>query len=185
MEDELLAGRLREDLYYRLKVITISLPPLRERNEDILPLAQHFLKQYRQPLGKKIGGLSSEACRLLLAHDWPGNVRELEGSMQRAVTLTKNETLRPEDFSLGQLSITSDRRGQTALPLNNQKNGTVRLNGTINEAERLYVNQVLRAVGGQRKRAAEILGISRKTLWKKMKLFGGPQCQPSAHADAS
>lgn len=162
LEDEVLAGRLREDLFYRLKVITICLPPLRERKEDILPLAEHFFEKYRRPLGKDIQGLSPEACRLLLAYHWPGNVRELEASIQQVVTLTKNSVLMPEDFpSDGPLA-----------PVGEQGERARSLNDAVRETERRYLQEVLRGVGGQRKRAAEILGISRKTLWKKLKTLG-------------
>ncbi|MFQ5840335.1 MAG: sigma-54-dependent transcriptional regulator [Candidatus Methylomirabilales bacterium] len=159
LEDEVLAGRLREDLFYRLKVITVTLPPLRERKEDIFPLAEHFLDKYRRPLGKEIRGLSPEACRHLLAYRWPGNVRELEASIQRAVTLTKNAILTPEDFSLEDILVPSGQPGEPAGSLMD----------AIREAERRYLQEVLRGVGGRRNRAAEILGVSRKTLWKKLK----------------
>ncbi|MEW6366853.1 MAG: sigma-54 dependent transcriptional regulator [Acidobacteriota bacterium] len=160
LEDEVLAGRMREDLFYRLKVITVSLPPLRDRREDILPLANHFLAKYQQP-GKSIQGLSPDACRYLLAYHWPGNVRELESSLQRAVTLAKNSILTEEDFAVEGM----DRAAEPAAPAHP-------LNLAIREAERRYLQEVLQSVGGQRKRAAEILGISRKTLWKKLKLLG-------------
>jgi DNA-binding NtrC family response regulator len=162
LEDEVLAGRLREDLFYRLKVIPITLPPLRERKEDILPLAEHFLQKYRQPLGKAIRGFSPDACRHLLAYLWPGNVRELEAAIQRGVTLTKNTLLTPDDLSMEGAYLPQDQAGIPAHPLTD----------AIREAERRYLQEVLQSVGGQRKRAAEILGISRKTLWKKLKLLG-------------
>jgi DNA-binding NtrC family response regulator len=162
LEDEVLAGRLREDLFYRLKVIPINLPPLRERKEDIIPLAEHFLEKYRRPLEKEIRGFSPEACRHLLASHWPGNVRELEATIQRAVTLTKNTALSLEDLVFEDMLAPSDQASVPAQPLTD----------AIREAERRYLQEVLQSVGGQRKRAAGILGISRKTLWKKMKLFG-------------
>jgi DNA-binding NtrC family response regulator len=160
LEEEVIAGRFREDLFYRLKVITITLPPLRERVEDILPLAEHFLEKYRRPLGKEIRGLGPEACRQLLAYSWPGNVRELEASIQRAVTLTKNVVLSPEDFSLDARASAEPSGGPPRS-----------LTETVRDAERRYLVEVLRSAGGQRKRAAEILGVSRKTLWKKLKLL--------------
>jgi two-component system, NtrC family, response regulator AtoC len=155
LEDEVLGGRLREDLFYRLKVITITLPPLRERKEDIFPLAEHFVAKYGKPLNKEIRGLDNEASRLLLGHSWPGNVRELEASIQQAVTLAKGHLLAVPDFP----SLASEK--------------TVRTVGNpVQEAERQYLREVLRGVGGRRQRAAEVLGISRKTLWKKMRLLG-------------
>lgn len=162
LEDEILAGRLREDLFYRLKVITVTLPPLRERKEDILPLAEHFLEKYRRPLGKEIRGLSPEACRYLLSHDWPGNVRELEAGIQCAVTLAKETVLTPKDFNLEGIATEADPPGGPSSSLTD----------AMREVERQYLQDVLRSVDGQRKRAAQILGVSRKTLWKKLKLLG-------------
>jgi DNA-binding NtrC family response regulator len=162
LEDEVLAGRMREDLFYRLKVITVRLPALRERKEDILPLAEHFVEKYRRPLGKAIGGLSPEAGRYLLGHAWPGNVRELEASVQRAVTLTKSNVLAVED--LAPEEAWADAPGPEAAPH--------LLNEVVREAERRYLQEVLQGVGGQRAPAARILGISRKTLWKKLKALG-------------
>jgi len=162
LEDEVLAGRIREDLFYRLKVITIRLPPLRERKEDILPLAEHFLEKYRPPLGKEIRGMSPEASRYLLEYAWPGNVRELEAAIQRAVTLTKRDVLSLEDLSPDELPATSPG-GEASPHL---------LNEAVRETERRYLREVLQSVGGQRMRAAQILGISRKTLWKKLKKLG-------------
>jgi len=162
LEDEVLAGRLREDLFYRLKVIPVTLPPLRERKEDILPLADHFLAKYAQPLGKDIRGITPESCHLLLAYHWPGNVRELEASIQRAVTLTKNLMLTPDDISIEGIPAPIDPSGVPAQSLMD----------AIRETERRYLQEVLRSVDGQKQRAAEILGISRKTLWKKLKQLG-------------
>ena len=162
LEDEVLAGRLREDLFYRLKVIPVNLPPLRERKEDILPLAEHFLAKYAPPLGKSVEGLTAEACRHLLAYAWPGNVRELEASVQRAVTLSKRSQLTPEEFPFEGLGAPPEATGVSAQPLTE----------AIRETERRYLEEVLGSVGGQKQRAAEILGISRKTLWKKMKQLG-------------
>ncbi|HTU01305.1 MAG TPA: sigma-54 dependent transcriptional regulator [Candidatus Sulfotelmatobacter sp.] len=162
LEDEVLAGRMREDLFYRLKVITIRLPALRERREDILPLAEHFLEKYRRPLGKEVRGFSSEACRQLMTYAWPGNVRELEASIQRGVTLAKGKFLTPEDLSFDDTLAAFEPGSPPPLPLND----------AIRDAERRYLQEVLQSVGGQRTRAAEILGISRKTLWKKLKALG-------------
>jgi transcriptional regulator with PAS, ATPase and Fis domain len=162
LEDEVLAGRMREDLFYRLKVITIRLPPLRERTEDILPLAEHFLDTYRRPLGKEIQGLTPEACRHLLSHPWPGNVRELEATIQRAVTLATGSLLTLDDLSSEDSGEASKSRGVARHPLDD----------AIRDTERRYLQEVLDSVGGQRTRAAMILGISRKTLWKKLKGLG-------------
>lgn len=162
LEDEVLAGRLREDLFYRLKVIPILLPPLRERKDNVLPLAEHFLEKYARPLGKTIHGIAPEASRQLLAYAWPGNVRELEASIQRAVTLTKNPVLTAEDIFPEAAPVSAELGSLAAQPLI----------GAVRETERRYLQEVLHSVGGQRQKAAEILGISRKTLWKKMKQLG-------------
>ncbi len=162
LEDEVLAGRLREDLFDRLKVIPVVLPPLRERKEDILPLAEHFVEKYARPLGKEIRGITPEACRHLLAYNWPGNVRELEASIQRGITLTKSPMLTADDVSPEGPPTSTEQTSINAQSLS----------GAVRETERRYLQEVLQSVGGQRKRAAEILGISRKTLWKKLKLLG-------------
>jgi DNA-binding NtrC family response regulator len=162
LEDEVLAGQLREDLFYRLKVIPVTLPPLRDRKEDILPLAEHFLDKYARPLGKEIQRITPEACRLLLAYHWPGNVRELEASIQRAVTLTKHPMLTADDISLEGVPAPPEQANVPAQPLMD----------AIRETERRYLQEVLQSVGGQKQRAAAILGISRKTLWKKLKQLG-------------
>jgi two-component system response regulator HydG len=162
LEDEVLAGRMREDLFYRLKVITVRLPPLRERKEDILPLAEHFVEKYRQPLRKAIRGIAPEASRYLVGYAWPGNVRELEATIQRAVTLTRQEMLSLEHLLPDAPPVASQTAAAPA-PL---------LNEAVQEAERRYLREVLQSVDGQRIRAARILGISRKTLWKKMKTLG-------------
>jgi two-component system response regulator HydG len=162
LEDEVLAGRMREDLFYRLKVITVRLPALRERKEDVLPLAEHFLQKYSQALGKPVAGVSPDATRYLLGHAWPGNVRELEATIQRAVTLTKHPVLRLQD-------VCPDESPADVGP---EEEAPHHLNDAVREAERRYLQQVLESVGGQRMRAAQILGISRKTLWKKLKTLG-------------
>jgi DNA-binding NtrC family response regulator len=162
LEDEVLAGRFREDLFYRLKVVTVLVPPLRERKDDVLPLAEHFIAKYAHSLGKPTRGLSPGARERLLAHDWPGNVRELEACMQRAVVLSRREELAASDLACEGLGGASPCAGGTTQPLAD----------TIREAERIHLSQVLQSVGGERKRAADVLGISRKTLWKKMKLLG-------------
>jgi DNA-binding NtrC family response regulator len=154
---------MREDLFYRLKVITLTLPALRERRDDILPLTEHFVTKYARALGKDVRGVTPEARQQLLAHEWPGNVRELEACIERAVVLTKRDALDASD-----LDCTA--RQPAATPAAN--GGTHALADTVREAERRHLVEVLRSVDGERQRAAGILGISRKTLWKKMKSLG-------------
>jgi DNA-binding NtrC family response regulator len=162
LEEEVLAGRFREDLFYRLKVVTVLVPPLRDRRDDVLPLAEHFIARYARSLGKRTRGLGAEARQCLLAHDWPGNVRELEACIQRAVVLSRSEELEQGDLACEGLASAPPGSPGPGQPLA----------ATIREAERHHLTQVLESVGGERKRAADVLGISRKTLWKKMKLLG-------------
>jgi DNA-binding NtrC family response regulator len=163
LEDEVIAGRMREDLFYRLKVITLVLPALRERRDDILPLTEYFIAKYARALGKDVHDATPEARQRLLAHDWPGNVRELEACIERAVVLTKHVELDAADL---------DCTGLDLAPAATGHGGAHALADTVREAERRHLVEVLRSVDGERQRAAGILGISRKTLWKKMKVLG-------------
>jgi len=147
-------GKFREDLYYRINVVTIRLPPLRERREDIPLLAEHFAAKHGRPEGSAI---TPEARELLLAHDWPGNVRELENVIARALALNHAGLVVPEDLP--------DRlRGlPPGIP---PPRGGERL--TLADVERRYAAQILAETGGNKTRAAEILGIDRKTLYRIM-----------------
>jgi transcriptional regulator with PAS, ATPase and Fis domain len=158
-------GRFREDLFYRINVIPISLPPLRERREDIVLLADHFLQKYNEQMDKQIAGISHEAMDLLQAYDWPGNIRELENCIERAAILCDDATIERRDLHLGDAS-TDDFRD------------ALDLSGTLAEAEerttrvveRLKITDALRR--GTRAEAAESLGISVRTLAAKMKEHG-------------
>lgn len=159
LADEVRNGRFREDLYYRLKVIPIHLPPLRERVEDVVPLANRILDRYCQRAGMPGRRLSKEAQSLLLAHRWPGNIRELGNAMERAMAFCDRDILQPEDFAF--LKEESARLGgddplETDWP-------------TLEELERRYVEKVLARTGGHRTRACEILGIDPKTLYRKLR----------------
>jgi len=147
-------GRFREDLFYRLAVIEIAIPPLRDRPEDILPLAEHFLRRAVKRAGLGIQGFSGAAARLLSAYDWPGNVRELENAVERAVALAQDVWISPDD-----------------LPPTLQKPSTPDLFAsaaermmTLEEVERAYVRHVLERFGGNKVRAAAALGINRRTI---------------------
>ena len=151
-------GRFREDLYYRLKVIDIEIPPLRERKEDIPLLCQHFIRKFAGELNKKISGLSDKALGLLLAHSWPGNVRELENALQRAITLSQYEVILPED-----LPISLSQKGQEDL----LEKG-VQARYSLEHFEKEYIIRILSEVGGNKTKAAEILGLDRKTISRKL-----------------
>jgi transcriptional regulator with PAS, ATPase and Fis domain len=98
LEEAVRKGEFREDLFYRLNVITLTIPPLRERRDDIALLASYFIAKYRERCGRRIIGLSAEACAYLMKHDWPGNVRELENAIERAVVLGNSDRILPEDL---------------------------------------------------------------------------------------
>ncbi len=154
-------GRIREDLYYRLKVATIVVPPLRDRREDIPPLAEYFLRRYGEEAGKTVGGVDPSAMRILLEHTWPGNVRELENTIQRAVAFTKGGVLTVED--LPRDLLTPVRTGTDAAPV------AIRpLQEAMREAERRHIIQALERTGWRRAKAADLLGITRETLWRKI-----------------
>ena len=158
-------GSFREDLYYRLNVIEINIPPLRERPGDIPLLAQHFLSKYAAANGKEIEGLSDEIMALLLSHPWPGNVRELENAMERAVVLSSQSELLPVHFPT--------LRGSGAEPAK-AANPTlgVRIPGsTLAELEREAIMRTLEAVGGSTSRAASILDISARKIQYKVREY--------------
>ena len=151
-------GRFRDDLYYRLCVITISIPPLRERREDIPLLAEHFVRVYANENGKAIAGISPEAMRALLDHDWPGNVRELENAIERAVVLCPGGTI---GLELLPDNVLSPERSDVAVRL--PENGST-YKELVEEYERRLVRTALRRTGGVQKRAADLLRVKPTTL---------------------
>jgi two-component system response regulator HydG len=149
-------GSFREDLYYRLAVIPIHLPPLRERREDIPLLAEHFLRRAAASAGKTVQGFSHEAMASLLRHPFPGNVRELENVIERAVTLAAGGPIRPESLLL-----------DTALaPAPSALLAQAARRPTLDELTAEYVALVLREVGGDKDKAAQVLGVSKRTLYR-------------------
>ncbi len=143
----------REDLFYRLNVIRIALPSLRERGEDIPLLARHFLGRFTKRTGKNIRGISGEAMESLLRHPWPGNVRELENAIERAVAVSERDTIQLEDLPVA-LTLNEDfPEGDWSLDV----------------MEKAHILKVLNMVQGNKKKAAKILGIDTSTLWRKLK----------------
>ena len=158
--------QFREDLFYRLNVIQIAIPPLREHKEDVLPLADHFVKLYNRKFEREIEGLSPQATQLLLAHDWPGNVRELRNSIERAMVL--EESSRLEVGSLTILTEGFEPAGRVpALSLA----ASATQGRSLEDVERSMLNQALEETGGNQSRAASRLGISRDTLRYRIKKF--------------
>ena len=154
--NEVREGRFREDLYYRLNVISINLPPLRERRDDIEPLARHFLKSSTRRMKKDVRGIDDDALQALLQYDWPGNVRELENVMERAVILARGTTI-----TVALLPLDA-RRDVLPSPAD-----TVQL-VPLDEIERQHIWSILKETAYHKSRAAGILGISRKTLDRKI-----------------
>jgi len=164
LKEEIRKGSFREDLYYRLNVVPISLPPLRERREDILLLAEHFINKFSQKMGREITGLSEEAKTLLLKYAFPGNIRELENMLERAIALIKGSVIQAED-------LPEEVCGQ-ARPIQTiceKIQGSKPLTQAVHLFEQEYIQSVLEKTRGKKGQAAELLGISRKTLWEKIK----------------
>ncbi len=147
------AGKFRPDLYYRLNVFRIELPPLRARKEDIPPLVEHFIHKYASSMNKQVGRVSGEALDLLQQHDWPGNVRELENAVERAMVVARASELLEVDFTL--------KRAEA---------GPVCL--SLEDAERAHILEIVELCGGNQTRAAELLEIDRVTLHHKLKKYG-------------
>ncbi|WP_224960927.1 sigma-54 interaction domain-containing protein [Geomonas subterranea] len=168
LRDDVAAGHFREDLFYRLNVIPIELPPLRERLEDILPLATIFLSRFASEMGRPELNISREAKEALLTHRYPGNVRELKNAMERATALCGGDTLTIDDLPPEFGSHPGDARG--GEPARRPVHGST-LSTKLDNREAELIEQALAVSGNRRAEAARLLGISRKTLWKKMKRY--------------
>jgi len=167
IEDWVEQGRFREDLFFRLNVVHLHLPPLRERNADILPLAHHFVTDFAVRSGKAVKGLSAKAAEKLLAYDWPGNVRELSNCCERAVALTRYDEVGVDDLPDKVKSHTPTRVLVTA----DAPSDFV----TLEEVEKRYILRVLEAHRGNKTAAARTLGIERKTLYRKLDAWGASE----------
>ena len=151
-------GRFREDLFYRINVIPIALPPLRERREDIPLLADHFLAKYSEQMGKHVTGISHDALQFLLRYDWPGNIRELENTIERAVALEATPAVLSE--SLPPAIRGDSPRGAAGQPADGLPESGFDLEAHVKEIERGYIAEALKRAGGVQVRAAELLGMS-------------------------
>lgn len=172
LKKEVQKGNFREDLYYRLNVVPVYLPPLRERREDILILADHFMNIYSRQMNKQIKELSPDVRELLLKYSFPGNVRELENAMERTVTLCRGEEIQiwdlPEEIS----SLTAFVEKEVDKMKNLKAEPSLFLSNVLSTLERQYIVRVLEWTKGDLTNAAAILGMSRKTLWEKRKVYG-------------
>ena len=160
LEASVAEGKFREDLYYRLKVVLIRLPPLRERMSDLSDLVEFFLRRFADKIGRPVSHVSDEAMRLLHEYRWPGNVRELEHAIERAITMTRTSVLYPEDFPPEIRVGASGREGAAGDT------------GSLEAVEKSHIRKVLEDTAYNQSRAAEILGIDRKTLYRKAKRYG-------------
>ncbi len=163
LEEAVEEGQFRQDLYFRINVIRIHVPPLRARGGDTLRLAQHFAEKLAKRLGKDVTGISAPAAERLLAYPWPGNIRELQNAIERAVALTRHESIVIEDLP---------------EPIRNYKRAPLLPSGEdpaeylpMHEVEKRYVLRVLEAVGGNKTAAAQILGFDRRTMYRKLGRF--------------
>ncbi len=176
LEARLKEGSFREDLYYRLNVIQIHLPALRDRAEDILPLAEHFLAASATRAGKEIKTFHEMAKKALLAHRWPGNVRELENVVERAVALAETASVRVDDLP----AAVRERRNAEQDPLAR----ALARDMSLDEVEREYIQRVLQAEGGNKTRAAQRLGLDRKTLYRKLEEYAARPIPDAERASA-
>ncbi len=162
LDEAVSQGRFRSDLYYRLNVIQLELPPLRERGNDILLLALNFIQQLSKKFNKSVSGLAQPAAACLLKYHWPGNVRELRNVIERALALSYHDLITVEDLP----SQLQQPGSETPLPAGLVDPGTIL---SLEEMERRYIRQVLEQLDGNRTLAARLLGVDRKTLYRKLK----------------
>ncbi len=162
LEDDIKTGRFRSDLYYRLNVIAIHLPPLRQRREDIPLLAEHFLQRSAQSQGQQAKRLLPETLAVLQEYQWPGNVRELENALERAVILTPGDRIGVDVLP----ERITERKSEPLITARQAANPT------LEAVERAYITWVLQSVGGNKSRAAEVLGIDPSTLYRKLSRYG-------------
>jgi transcriptional regulator with GAF, ATPase, and Fis domain len=162
LEEEVRAGRFRQDLYYRLNVVTLRTPALRERPSDILPLAMHFAAKFGQQCGRRITGIAPEAQAYLQHYDWPGNIRELENAMERAVVLGSSDMIQLEDLPESIAEIAKPAGVNRALPLQD----------AIDEAKRQAVARAFEQAGGDHPGAARLLGVHPNYLYRLMRNLG-------------
>lgn len=171
------SGRFREDLYYRINVVHVDLPPLRSRGSDVVLLAQHFTTKLSAPMGKTVKGFSSAVAERLISYSWPGNVRELQNCIERAIALARFDELTVEDLP----PKVRDYKPSFVVVATEDPTDLV----TMEEVERRYIQRVMEAVGQNKTQAAKVLGFDRTTLYRKLeryKLGGAPERAPTVGA---
>jgi DNA-binding NtrC family response regulator len=158
-EDAIKDGKLREDLFYRISAISVHIPPLRERRDDIMPLANAFLKKFAAQANRVLTGFSPQAIERLTSFDWPGNVRQLQNEIQRAVLLSEGPAVNVTDLSISDVKFIPTEGHDTAFTL-------------LEGVERNAIIQMLKETGGNKLETAKRLGIGRQTLYNKIKAYG-------------
>jgi DNA-binding NtrC family response regulator len=161
LQQEVHTGSFRDDLYYRLRVMSIHLPQLKERREDIPLLANHFAKKYNSSLKKEVKRISKEALSLLLDYEWPGNVRELEHTIERAVLICDSEDILPEHLS-----------PEIQFPEETLIRKAGEEGRSLEAMEKEYIRMILKKTGGHKSKASSVLGMDRRTLYRKLKNYG-------------
>ena len=162
LEEEVRAGRFRQDLYYRLNVVTLKTPALRQRPGDILPLAMHFAAKFGEQCGRRIAGISPEVQPYLLRYDWPGNIRELENAIERAVVLGSGDMIELEDLP------ETLREGANSAGMGR----AIPLQGAIDEAKRQAIARAFAQSQGDHAAAAKLLGVNPNYLYRLMRNLG-------------
>lgn len=162
LEEEISKGNFRKDLYYRITVIQINMPPLRERKDDIPLLVDHFIEKYADKTPKEIKGFSKESMKILMEYNWPGNIRELEHEVERCMVLTEKETIQPNV-----ISDTVKTGGKLELSKVEDKS----LKGVLHEYEKGIIKDVLFSMDWNKTQTADVLGISRQALDNKIKKY--------------
>ncbi len=168
--EEVAKGRFREDLFYRLNVVSLEMPPLRDRKSDIPVLARFFADRYATENGKQIDSLSNDAVELLMAYDWPGNVRELENAVERAVVMAPGNVIEPRHLPAAVKPSTRAESGAPPVP-----------GSTLAEIEKYAILETLKATGGSTSKAAEMLGISVRTIQYRLHEYSAA---PRSEVDA-
>jgi transcriptional regulator with PAS, ATPase and Fis domain len=164
LQEMVATGTFREDLFYRLHVIPITMPPLRERREDIPPLVAHFLERFNRNSKCHVVGISARTIRLLMQYDWPGNIRELENCIERAAVMAEGSMVDVGDLSMVLRGGLNGRNGAAGPP-------PAQLTIRLADLEREHILAVLRSVGGNKREAADLLGISLRGLYYKLKEY--------------
>jgi len=159
------AGKFRQDLYHRIKVVSIKLPPLRARREDIPLLIDSFLKDSSIAHGKRVGMVSAAARKALMAYSWPGNVRELKNAIESMVVMDVDGSLDMDD-------LTEELQGSSAGTVEGHPGSDNLIGKSLDDVERYYIGEALKLTGGNREEAAKTLGIGERTLYRKIKDYG-------------